>query len=347
MHRAILPAILAISVFTVLPVAAQWAPGVERGGRPGSLAAHAQWAQFQIVGGRITADSPNLGQTMTSSATHGDRKESISISHSDGSLLVNYELSTPLAQTSIVIEGRGTASIRRVPRGDSTDPAVHFRQLAGRRMMLTVGEGPDERTIEGPTLWHLLLADPNLARERLLPLLALIQNEWSLAEDLEKVEQGLFRGGAARQAPDRQAWAALVAGLSSNRYAARQAADRKLRAGGPAIVPFLRSLDFAQLDAEQQHRIRRMVADLAEGDESDTPLRVTRWLVWDPHLWFLLLARDDEAVRRVAAEQLSLLLDEPIDFDPAAALDVRQAQIERLRPRFALEGGEDERGAAP
>jgi hypothetical protein len=329
MRRITLILVLAPAVLVLFGPPA-WA---QRRGRESLAAQVSNWAQFRIVAGRITAESPYVGQTMSASNTVGDRTESARLSYADGHLEVVYELSTPAHQSLVTVRGDGTANLQRRPRGEAAEPFVEFSQDSGPRLTLVVGEGPDRRQIEGPTLWHVLLADPDLGRQRLIPLLALVQPDWDLDQALQLVEQGLLRAAASRRAPNRELWASLVAELGSDKYARRQAADRRLRAAGSGVVPFFRSLDPASHDAEQQLRIQRIVAALSGGDESDTPERVTEWLAWEPHVWYMLLARDEEDVRRAAAEQLAMLLDQPIDFEPAADAATRQGQMDRLRAR--------------
>ena len=103
-----------------------------------------------------------------------------------------------------------------------------------------------------------------------------------------------------------------------------------------AIAPYLASLDHRQLTAEQRVRVRRIVAAVSRDTLDDSVEHIVSWLAWDAKAWYLLLSRDDEALRQAAAAQLAGLLDEPLDFDPAADAATRQQQLERLRPLFEL-----------
>jgi hypothetical protein len=106
------------------------------------------------------------------------------------------------------------------------------------------------------------------------------------------------------------------------------------------------SIDWRLLDAEQQSRIRAMFDDLpgagskapVGGGHADAPDRIALWLVRDPRVWLKLLQRDDEDQRRLAVAQLQRLSSARIAFDPAAAPDVREAQLHSLREEL-LESG--------
>jgi hypothetical protein len=105
----------------------------------------------------------------------------------------------------------------------------------------------------------------------------------------------------------------------------------------------LQNLDRAQLDAEQSSRVRTLVESLSVGYEDSTD-RIAIWLAGDEQVWLSLLAREDVTRRRVAAGQLSLLLEEPIEFDPDALDAQRKLQIERLRVRLQKWAAAEQRG---
>ena len=105
------------------------------------------------------------------------------------------------------------------------------------------------------------------------------------------------------------------------------------------VVTFLQQLDPSRLDAEQQFRIRRITASLADSEGNDTPEQVAAWLAGDPSIWIAMLSRDDLATRKLAVRQLEALLGSPVSFDPAAEPAVRRIQIEQLRRTIAEEQG--------
>ena len=94
-------------------------------------------------------------------------------------------------------------------------------------------------------------------------------------------------------------------GEGSRRRPACQARRRwaRLRAGGPAALAYLQQLDPADLNAEQQVRIRRILrahprkkGELQpKGD--DTPEQAARLLAGDPAIWLALLSRPNGTAR--------------------------------------------------
>lgn len=305
----------------------------QRPRRGGNFGGQLRWVQFRIAGGRITATSPHFGRSMTSQSSGEGRHETLSISLADGVPVVHYELSSARELTSIHIANGSEVEVHREPRGESTDPPLAFTQLPGRQLTLTIGRGDDERQVHGPTLWHILLTEPEVGGEQLGPLLQLLNPDWKLAGTLAALEGALVAGPPPRKA-NQALWATLVQQLASDLYAQRQQADRKLRAAGPGLLPYLQLLDRGVLDAEQQWRIKRIVSSLEAENSDETPEGLASWLSWDPRTWLPLLERDDESIRRAAAERLAVLLDAPLEFDPAADVSLRRAQVAALRERF-------------
>jgi hypothetical protein len=180
----------------------------------------------------------------------------------------------------------------------------------------------------------LLLLEPEPARKYLIPILELLRPDWRLGDKAVEIEEELLQSASTGQLPDRHRWDALVRQLGDDRFARREAADRELRAAGPAVMPYLERLDFAKLEPEQQARVKRILSELAQDVDDDTVPQVAIGLSMEPIVWLGLLSRSDEGTRRQAAVELSILLGGPVDFDPAAAPAVRQVQITRLRARI-------------
>ena len=141
---------------------------------------------------------------------------------------------------------------------------------------------------------------------------------------------------AAQNTPARQSrWAELVGQLANDRYAKREAADRQLRAGGPAAIHYLEELDTAKLDEEQQSRIRRILRSLpGQRKHADTPEDVADALLDDPGVWLALLDRPVLATRRAAWGRLTLLLGRPVAVDPAADPASQKLARDALRARI-------------
>ncbi len=216
---------------------------------------------------------------------------------------------------------------------------LDFEQESGVPLRLSLEGEQGKRQIEGDGFWQLYLADPELVRQHLVPLLEILRPGWQLASTGAAIEDALAqrthdprRGALAR-------WAQWVERLASPKFADRESAQRQLTAAGPIVVPYLQGLDRRRLDAEQAARVRAIIEALS-ADNEDSADRVATWLSGDEQVWLSLAGRSEPAKRLAAARQLALLLGEPPDFDPLADAAVRQAQLEHLRGRLAKPAGE-------
>lgn len=215
---------------------------------------------------------------------------------------------------------------------------LRFAQQPGEWLLLELGEGEDKRSWSAPTLWHLLLAAPDVARDELLPLLGWLRPDWQLAEAASEIEAAMLTVASSTRPSERHRWSALVTQLASPRFAERRAAFRQLRAVGQAVLPYLQSLPVEMLDAEQRAQVRRLVTQLGAYEGEDLPARATTWMVEDPWAWYFLLGRDDPAVTRLAVAPLSALLEVPVTFDPTATDSLRETQLEAIRRQIEASG---------
>ncbi len=289
--------------------------------------------QFSVSAGRIAASSQLLDRSGTSSARQGDREERLAINLTTGQPSFSYEARDPHARLVIELD-EGQSLLIEQRREEEPATLFAFEQRPHAQLIVRSGPADGPRLWRASTLWHLLLAEPELCRDHLLPVLRALRPDWDLAGFALRVEESLVRAASNGRVPDRKRWTTLVAQLASPVFSERQAADRHLRLAGQAIVPFLQGQDVARLDAEQRFRLRQIVAALANDAREDQPQAVASWLVADPRVWFGLLSRADPALRALASEQLRRLADEPIDFDPLADDATRAAQLEALRARF-------------
>ena len=176
--------------------------------------------------------------------------------------------------------------------------------------------------------------EPKLCAEHLNPLLQPFPwyDQWT--QTTAALDAELVRLAAADKVPSRAHWAAMVGQLADNDFGKREAADRALRAGGPAVVSYLQQLDHAALDAEQQFRIERIIDSFRDQTASDSTEQVAAMLAGEPLVWLSLLDRPQEATRRAAAKELATLLGEPIAVDPAADPATQKDRREQLRARL-------------
>jgi hypothetical protein len=309
---------------------------VPRGDR--GVAGQLRWVEFRIASGRMLATSQRVrGRGMQTRSTQEGRQESLSVKLTPQGPQINYELITDTEHTTVDFMPPAEVRIRRAPRDAADVVPLEFTQQTGRTLLLAVGDGDARREVRGPTLWHLLLADPALVAE-LTPLVQVLWPAWRLDAAAAALEQALRTATSDRKSESLDRWRALVAELADDSYAVRRAAYRQLQDAGPALLPFLRSLDRRGLDAEQRWRLQRLRTALeATGSQTDLVTAAeadAAWLAWDVRAWLALLDRDDETLRRLAVEHLESLTEGPIDFDPAAEPQVRAAQAALLRERL-------------
>src|SRR4029079_14969066 len=86
------------------------------------------------------------------------------------------------------VEGK-TSTIRR----SRAEPAYtfEFEQTIGRPLLATVVEGTSQRSLGGDSFWHLYLAEPDLVRRHLVPLLEILHPSWHLASMGSAIEEAL------------------------------------------------------------------------------------------------------------------------------------------------------------
>lgn len=294
-----------------------------------------RFVQYGIVSGRVVGVSGQVGPIMTHNLVNPatGRNERVSIDLTSGLPNVRYEMTSPQENLSIELADADQLTVRRVIK-QKNQRTVEFQQPHRGDLVLTVTDGSQPRRVRGASLWHLALAEPELCRQELFPLLELLRPSWHLAPLASAIEEALLRWAAAQRTSDRRQWHAWADALASPRFAEREAAERRLLDAGPAVVPFLENLDQAPMDAEQRSRVRGVIDRLDDAAE-DTVESVVTWLAADPQPWLSLLGRPERSTRELAARQLGLLLGAPLDFDPAADEAVRTAQLSRLRARLA------------
>ncbi len=299
-----------------------------------AIAARMRSVRVEVVAGRIGLVSPRSRRSSTSTTRSGNRSERLTINTNGQRPTLQYDLTTPQERLKIRAGRDGRFEISYHALAETDNYTVEFSQRPNERLTLVVHGKFGSKELHADGLWQMQLSDPAACREHLNPLLELLRADWNLAASADAVEQLLLAQIVQGDASDRARWKELVAQLASDDFSRRRAADRQLREAGPAVVPFLQSLDRDQLDAEQWFRIRRMIASFTGGADEDTPESVVRRLAPDPRVWYLLLSRDDPAHREHAAARLSRLLGYAIDFDPTADEATRLRQIEQIGRRI-------------
>jgi hypothetical protein len=304
-----------------------------------SIATRIRWVQFHLISGRITATSPMVVPTSTNQ--RGGRREMLSIEINGGIAGLQYDLVVPNERLQIVVTGGNQLSISHSRTGGTPlgDSRLEYRQAVEGPVEFSFESAGVERTWKASGFWQIYLAEPDLVRVRLAPLLELLRPSWHLAQLGSEIEDALITRPMDERQQHVARWTGLVEQLASPRFAAREHAQRELSQAGQAVLPFLQTLDKSRLDAEQAYRVRSLIDALAV-DYEDRVDRVAASLASDAQVWLSLLSRDDLHKRRVATARLASLLGGEIDFDPQADPDVRKAQLQSLREQIAAPPGD-------
>jgi hypothetical protein len=335
MKRLIVCCVLACLTVGEWPATAEEQPALPP--PSAGLSARMRWVRFGVVSGVLQATSPQHRAESTITSTTGPSEtESLTLRLGGGLANLSYQLSTPAEQVRIEIVDGDQVTIQRGPRQAGAGVELEFRQSPLDGVVWVLKRGGEVRRLAGPTIWHALVADPDAAAEHLAPLLERLRPGWRLEETAREARAALLRTAAVDRNADQRQWAQWVADLASPRFAVRQAAERRLRAAGQAVIPYLQNLDRSQLDAEQWYRIRAILATGEDGRD-DTVERVVGRLAGDRRMWLLLMADDDSAVRHTAWRQLQSLVERPIEFDPDGDPASRARQIERLQRQLGLQ----------
>ncbi len=303
---------------------------------PDQIVRMLQLVQFETTGGRLVSFPQRVGHRTNQVLEVNGIRHELQIDSRAPTSSVLYKAVAPYYELSItaddgdhfLIEWRSNGEL---PRDIDSITPLRFEQQGGKPLSLTVGENEDAKTIFAESIWHLMLAEPVVFREDLVPLLYMLRPAWDLIAVAEEIELALLHQAKTDRVIQQDHWSQWVEDLANERFAIREAADRQLREAGPAVLPLLRRLDSSLLDAEQRFRIRRIVGALTAVESTDSADTVVPWLASDPTAWFALLNRDDVNIRRTATDQLELLLGHPLEFNPTADESTREKQLESLR----------------
>jgi hypothetical protein len=319
-------------MFLLVPVAVQGqdAPAL------GNLAAQPGWAAFGVVNGRLAVLEvpPRFEKQCSCADPEGRVSESICVKSAGHVAAVHYEFTSPEQRFTLQAIGGEWMEIHHVPQQDMTPVELHLVQAPGKDLVLTIGSGEARREFSAPTFWHLMLAEPDVTRDCLLPLLETLRPRWELRRQAAAVEARLQELAAQSSSPEIEKWETLVKELADTRFLRREAADRQLRSEGQSLYPFLLQLEHRRLDAEQRTRLEAIRRSLGSVGE-DTPPRTALRMLYDETTWLTLLSREDATQRAIAARHLCKLCPAAVNFDPLADQAVRRVQLKQLRQQLA------------
>jgi hypothetical protein len=298
-----------------------------------SLLARLKWAQFQLVLGRIEVANIHSSQSRTATSEGDDLAEKVSISGDTDIPSVRYERLTPSELVAITVIDGDRVEIDRIATSSLEIVPVRFRQNPGAEVILRIGDDADSQTHRAPTLWHLMVAVPDVCESHLLPLLELMQPSWKCDEMLSRATDELLREADTSDFDTRHTARGLIAKLKCSDFATRQQAQEQLFQLGLGVLPYLNHIADSELTREQQRRLEQVRIEL-RGKQADSPERLALWLVEDERIWLLMLAHDELPIRTYAASHLTKRFAKPIDYDPEGTPLERQQQVARIRTRL-------------
>ncbi len=302
-----------------------------------------QSVRFFVVDGRIqaVASEPGVERETSADVVGGSQRDKLTL-NTTGELgpAIQYHLTTGPEKVVAEISDGDQITITRQSLGDAKAAAVEFHQPVDGPLTLSVKVQRGTRELKGATIWHLFMADPELCRQHLVPLLDMFRSDWRLAETAQSIEASMLKTAADARPDKLRSWDALVADLASDRFAERQRAERELRAAGLAALPYLRGLERKRLDFEQWSRIQHIIQS-SDTDDEDRPDTVATRLMADPQAWLALLDRPEEHTQNIAAAELGHLLGDNAPIEASAPEAVRKRQIESLRKRVEREASAD------
>jgi hypothetical protein len=290
------------------------------------------WVRLEIVGGRIAVLGHRCGQSRVVQVGEPAQLpyEQLSVQLQTESLVLHYEDLKTDRQLTLDLDDQQRLTFSST--GPSPTGDIKLVQPFTGPLTFTIGRDPVQ-TYSAATLWHLALAQPHLSEEVLFPLLETLRPHWRLKEQAAGIQRELLSHAGEDVLAERAQWRKWVAQLNSDDFQERQDADQQLRMAGQGVVAWLRRLDRKQLSSEQAGRIQDICQGLADLS-TDTPPRVTAWLVDDRSAWMSLLRNEDATIRLAAVTHLTILFGKPLPFNPYGGLSEREQQLAQLRQKF-------------
>ena len=134
-----------------------------------------------------------------------------------------------------------------------------FANRALGPITLTVEQDGVTREVQGESVWYLLLAEPELCRQHLLPLLNMLRGDWHVVETAQAIESQMLRIAGEYRPENLRRWNRMVADLASDRFIVRQAAAppvARRRDNGHSVFTVARSAAARSRAsvADRQHR---------------------------------------------------------------------------------------------
>lgn len=199
----------------------------------------------------------------------------------------------------------------RLEQGPLTDTLreTYLNQTDEKELNFEAKKTPEAEVFTAPTFWELVLCVPDSLLSGLQTVFRELSWSGGVKELQETIMASLVRNADGELSMHEVlSW---VQDLGDERYSVREKADRKLRELGNLLFVLAGKLDWNQLDAEQQMRLRRMLwqVDVLRGVES-LDFFVVGW-VQNPAIWRQVQKSENSEFRAIATEKLRALEEKP------------------------------------
>lgn len=221
---------------------------------------------------------------------------------------------------------RSSVQLIQDPPGTAVRPDEQPVRLSIRVTDEAVGAPQVDLTLAAQSFTDLRRKYPRELETYLRPLLRDFSQDQSIfAVDPRVAWQVL----GEHYQPDRHVLAQVnssLVNLDADDFREREAAMNQLRQIGQPAALVLQHMTRSNFSAEQNSGVDAFLAEYLQLKAADiSRLRSSAEFLLDT------LACEDAALRRLALEQLKLVLDEPVEFDLDGAAEARATQLRKLR----------------
>lgn len=280
-----------------------------------SLLIRSRWADIDVCLGQIQTTCIESAQSrIATSGTPGEGSfEKLTIANDTDTPSVFYHVEDERKDIDIsVINGNHVTMTQS--SNNPQIPPISFHQQSLGKILLHIGQGDALQKYSATSIWHLLLREPEICRQHLIPLLDILIADHHLMEDASQMEKGLWeKAGQPHISIDTMR--RLIFQMGNEKYDIRKHAMSQFDGLGIQALPFLESLDVMTLNRDQSDGVLRVIRTIKEkyrknpdvGSQKDSVERALLWLFEDPEIWSIFLQRTDPGQHAIALRELQAM----------------------------------------
>ena len=274
-----------------------------------------RWADIDVCLGQIQTTCIQSAQSRTATSGTPEKGvfENVTIAGDTDIPSVLYHAEDERKDIDIAVKNGNHVTMTQASH-DPHIPPVSFRQLPEGNIQLQIGRGDALQKYSATNIWHLLLREPEICQQHLLPLLDMLIADHHLMEDANQIEKGLW-GKAGQPHISREEMRRLVIQMGNEEYDVRKHATDQWDGMGLRALPFLESVNVQTLNRDQSDSVLRVMRTIKEryrknpdvGSQKDTVERALLWLFEDPEVWSIFLQRADPKQQAIALRELQAM----------------------------------------